>query len=125
MTTPFKSLVPFSPRYVEIEYIAPTGDCCVAASSGSYPEPYVEPEEETQIFFDASEQNMKTEFLFDPTLNGINVYGILPDDTVVLVTFIPRSSIGDVIDITDLVLNAAPTVKGITYTIVSEEVIAD
>lgn len=37
MTTPFKALNPFTPRFVEVPYVAPDGGCCaLSSSSGSY-----------------------------------------------------------------------------------------
>lgn len=36
MTTPFKALNPFTPRFIEINYVAPDGGCCaLSSSSGS------------------------------------------------------------------------------------------
>ncbi len=36
MTTPFKALNPFTPRFIEIDYVAPDGGCCsLSSSSGS------------------------------------------------------------------------------------------
>lgn len=33
MSTPFKSLVPLTPRFIEIEYTAQAGECCVATTT--------------------------------------------------------------------------------------------
>lgn len=36
MTTPFKGLSPLTPRFIEVDYAAPDGGCCVSGfSSGS------------------------------------------------------------------------------------------
>jgi hypothetical protein len=35
MTTPFRALNPFTPRFVEIDYTAAEGGCCSSLSSGS------------------------------------------------------------------------------------------
>lgn len=35
MSTPFKPLQPNTPKYVEIDYIAPAGECCGFSSSSS------------------------------------------------------------------------------------------
>jgi len=35
MSTPFKALSPFTPRFPEVDYIAPDGGCCMSSSSGS------------------------------------------------------------------------------------------
>jgi hypothetical protein len=33
MTTPFRALAPLTPRFVEIEYFALAGECCVSTTT--------------------------------------------------------------------------------------------
>lgn len=55
MTTPFKALNPLTPRFVEINYVAPDGGCCaISSSSGSYvsyPDIPPVPEPENHYYF--------------------------------------------------------------------------
>lgn len=56
MTTPFKALNPFSPRYIEINYVAPDGGCCAISSSGGgtvFPDDPIPPETFFQYFFNS------------------------------------------------------------------------
>lgn len=56
MTTPFKALNPFTPRFIEISYIAPDGGCCALSSSGGgqvFPDDPIPPETFFQYFFNS------------------------------------------------------------------------
>jgi hypothetical protein len=56
MTTPFKALNPFTPRYVEIDYVAADGGCCaMSSSSGSQQVFPPDPPIPLKYFFKASE----------------------------------------------------------------------
>ena len=55
MTTPFKALNPFTPRFIEVEYVAPDGGCCSISSSPtqqSFPDDPVPVEDNFQYLFD-------------------------------------------------------------------------